>query len=133
MLSEKELRAQGDDEYMSPSQVQFFRYRLKVKAQDLRDRLYRNKEQCVVMRQPDETDAAVTEVQRSLALNIIERDSQELTSVVLALQIIDASHYGYCIDTGEPIGIDRLLVVPESLYSVEAMRTKEAKKLHMRR
>jgi DnaK suppressor protein len=133
VLSEKELRAQGDDEYMKHPQVQFFRCRLRMKAEGLRDRLYRNKEQCFVMRQSDETDAAAMEAQRSLSLNIIERDIQELTSVLLALQLINAGNYGYCIDTGEPIGVDRLLVVPESLYCVEAMRTKEAKSLHRRK
>lgn len=134
MLSEVALLAQGEDKYMDPVQIEFFRKRLEKKADELRERLYRNQQACQVLRQPDETDAAATEALRSLTLNIIARDSHELACVARALETIKSgSHYGYCHETGEPIGLRRLLVLPESLYSVESMRATEAKNLHRRR
>ncbi|MBL3828930.1 molecular chaperone DnaK [Pseudomonas syringae pv. theae] len=55
-----------------------------------------------------------------------------MSDVHKALEILALGDYGFCQETGEAIGIKRLLLVPESLYSVESMRALEAKGMHLR-
>ncbi|RON67396.1 hypothetical protein BK671_14425 [Pseudomonas fluorescens] len=117
---------------MSPAQIAFFKRRLKDKADDLSERMRRNQVIFFVERQPDQADAAATEELRSLTLNIIERDKKVLANIARALEMIESGNYGYCHETGEPIGLERLLALPESLYSVEFMRMKEVRSKHLR-
>ncbi|RMR22212.1 DnaK suppressor domain-containing protein [Pseudomonas syringae pv. persicae] len=58
---------------------------------------------------------------------MIESGRQALSNVLKALEILALGDYGFCQETGEAIGLKRLLPVPESLYSVESMRVLEAK------
>lgn len=132
MLNESELLAQNEDDYMNDAQVAFFKNLLEQKAVALKDRIRANQNACVIERQPDDADFASTEEQRTMAVNMIERDNKELVRVNRALAQIESGEYGYCVDLGEPIGVKRLLLVPESPYSVEAMRIREAKGLHQR-
>jgi DnaK suppressor protein len=68
-----------------------------------------------------------------MIVNMIERDKRALSNVRLALEAIVLGDYGFCRETGEPIGLPRLMLVPESLYSVESMRVQETKNAHLRR
>ena len=65
-------------------------------------------------------------------MSFVSRDTAELKRVSLALAAITEDEYGYCQETGVEIGIPRLLAVPESLYSVEAMSVIEAQRQHLR-
>ncbi|WP_375233117.1 TraR/DksA family transcriptional regulator, partial [Pseudomonas ficuserectae] len=77
-------------------------------------------------------DFASDEENRAVAASMIERDRQTLSHVLKALEILALGDYGFFQETGEAIGIKRLLLVPESLYSVESMRALEAKGMHQR-
>lgn len=125
-----ELLAQGDAEYMSVAQLAFFKSLLEEKRVAVQERVRANQGVCRIERQPDEVDFASTEEQRNMALNMIERDREELKRITLAIEMIEAGEYGYCLETGDPIGLKRLLAVPESLYSIETMRIREAKLAH---
>ena len=130
MITSDDLLAQPDDDYMNDQQLAFFRDRLSSKAQDLRDRLNAPHHDVEIERHPDEADFASDEEERAVAVKIIERDRVTLGQVSHALELIRQGDYGFCRETGEPIGIQRLLLVPESVYCVESMRVIEAKGRH---
>ncbi|RMU60697.1 DnaK suppressor protein [Pseudomonas savastanoi pv. glycinea] len=132
LMSVEQLLDQAEDEYMSVDQLAFFKDRLEVKAAELRDRLLSCQASCEIERHPDEADFASDEENRAVAASMIERDRQTLSHVLKALEILALGDYGFCQETGEAIGIKRLLLVPESLYSVESMRALEAKGMHQR-
>ncbi|VVP44983.1 TraR/DksA family transcriptional regulator [Pseudomonas fluorescens] len=132
LMSVEQLLDQADDEYMSVGQLAFFKNRLELKAAELRDRLLSCQASCEIERHPDEADFASDEEHRAMAASMIERDRQTLNYVRKALEILALGDYGFCQETGEAIGLKRLLLVPESLYSVESMRVLEAKGMHLR-
>lgn len=131
-MNAEQLLAQSADEYMSDVQIDFFRQMLISKAAALRERIETNQELCKIERQPDETDSASTEEDRAKATRLIEMDLQTLKQIDAAFQAIADGEYGYCADTGEPITLPRLLVIPESLLSVEAMQARESRSRHQR-
>lgn len=132
LMSVEQLLDQAEDEYMSADQLAFFKDRLEVKAAELRDRLLSCQASCEIERHPDEADFASDEENRVVAASMIERDRETLSHVLKALEILALGDYGFCQETGEAIGLKRLLLVPESLYSVESMRVLEAKGMHQR-
>lgn len=132
MLTDIELLSQSEDDYMCSAQLDFFKARLQTKVEDLRGRLTSNRLGCGIERHADVADFASDEEQRSFALQMIERDKIALNQVLNAIELIRLGDYGYCKETGEPIGLHRLLLVPESIYSVESMRVAEAAGRHQR-
>lgn len=132
MLTDADLLAQPEDDYMCATQLAFFKARLQTKVGDLRNRLTSNRLGCEAERHADEADFASDEEQRSFALQMIERDKVILNQALHAIELIRLGDYGYCKETGEPIGLQRLLLVPESVYSVESMRVLEALGRHQR-
>lgn len=130
MITSDDLLAQPHDDYMNDQQLAFFKDRLSTKAQDLRDRLNAHQHDVEIERHPDEADFASDEEERAVAVRMIERDRATLGQVSHALELIRVRDYGFCKETGEPIGLSRLLLVPESVYSVESMRVIEAKGRH---
>lgn len=131
LLTQTELLAQGEDDYMSEEQVAFFKQCLQDKASAIQSRIAGSQGACEVERHADEGDSASVEEARTLTIRLIERDRADLVRIQHALDAIAEGGYGFCADTGEPIGIQRLLIVPESLYSVETMRIREAKGQHL--
>ncbi|HBO2935406.1 TPA: TraR/DksA family transcriptional regulator [Pseudomonas aeruginosa] len=131
-MNVEQLLAQSAEEYMSQGQVEFFRQKLTEKAAMLRERIEKNQSLFKIERQPDEADSASIEEDRSKATRLIEMDLQTLKQIDAAFKAIDAGEYGYCAVTGEPITLQRLLVIPESLLSVEAMQASELRSRHQR-
>lgn len=131
-MNVEQLLAQSADEYMNADQLEFFRQKLAEKAAMLRERIEKNQALCKIERQPDEADSASTEEDRAKATRLIEMDLQTLKQIDAAFQAIADGEYGYCADTGEPITLQRLLVIPESLLCVEAMQARESRSRHQR-
>ncbi|RMS28743.1 TraR/DksA family transcriptional regulator [Pseudomonas ficuserectae] len=132
LMSVEQLLGQAEVAYMGVDQLAFFKDRLEVKAAELRDRLLSYQTSCEIERHSDEADFASDEENRAVAASMIERDRQTLRHVLKALEILALGAYGFCQETGEAIGLKRLLLVPESLYSIESMRVLEAKGMHQR-
>lgn len=126
------LEQQLEDAYMDTGQLDFFKARLQAKAADLRGRLRSYQASCEIERHPDAGDFASDEEHRAITGTMIERDKLALGCANQALDALAHGDYGFCRETGEPIGLPRLLLVPESLYSVESMRVREAKGAHQR-
>lgn len=74
---------------------------------------------------PDPADRATQEEEYALELRTRDRERKLLVKVQAAIRKIDEGDYGYCLDTGEPIGLKRLLARPTATLSVEAQERRE--------
>lgn len=78
----------------------------------------------------DEADLAQYEETSRMALRVIERETKLLRKIDKALKNIRTGDYGYCLESGEPIGIDRLLIRPTAEYCAEVKNQMEKKEKH---
>jgi DnaK suppressor protein len=125
-LTESQLLAAPKSEYMSEAQQEFFRQRLLA----LRDQLMENLRDTTEHLQgtevaSDPSDRATQEEEQAIELRARDRERKLLKKIDEALARITAGSYGYCEDTGEPIGIARLLARPVATLSVEAQDKRE--------
>jgi len=116
-----------DEPYMNPGQLAYFRRKLLDWRQALLDEW-----QQAVSQSPagsenlgDEADRASWESQHTLDLRTRDRYRRLLAEIDAALQRIDDGSYGYCEDTGEPIGLQRLEARPIASLTVEAQERRE--------
>ena len=77
---------------------------------------------------PDPADRATQEEEYALELRTRDRERKLLNKIQASLRLIDEGEYGYCQDTGEPIGLKRLLARPTATLSVEAQERRERMK-----
>jgi DnaK suppressor protein len=128
-LTEAEVLAMPDSEYMKDKQIEFFR----AKLQSLKDDLLSNagettehlREDTSIV--PDPADRATIEEEHALELRTRDRERKLLKKIEQSIQRIDAGDYGYCDETGEPIGVGRLLARPTATLSLEAQQRRELK------
>jgi DnaK suppressor protein len=128
-LTEAELLAMPESEYMNEKQLEFFRNRL----QEQKDALLSNagettehlREDTSIV--PDPADRATIEEEHALELRTRDRERKLLKKISQSLGRIEAGDYGYCDETGEPIGLGRLLARPTATLSLEAQQRREMK------
>jgi DnaK suppressor protein len=124
--TEADLLAQSEDEYMSPAQLDFFRRKLQSLEAELRanagETTEHLRETTLV---PDPADRATIEEEHALELRTRDRERKLIKKVQQALANIEAGEYGYCEETGEPIGLARLLARPTATLSIEAQQRRE--------
>lgn len=128
-LSEAELMAMPDAEYMSDKQLDFFRARLETQKEDLLSNAgetteHLREDTSIV---PDPADRATIEEEHALELRTRDRERKLLKKISQALVRIDSGEYGFCDETGEPIGLGRLLARPTATLSLEAQQRRELK------
>lgn len=127
-LTEQELLAMSDKDYMNDKQLEFFRNRLTEMEAELRHNAGQTtenlRESTVV---PDSADRATIEEEHALELRTRDRERKLLKKVQAAIKRIDEGEYGYCEETGEPIGVRRLLARPTATLSLEAQERREIK------
>lgn len=127
-LTEQELLAMSDKDYMNDKQLEFFRNRLTEMEAELRHNAGQTtenlRESTVV---PDPADRATIEEEHALELRTRDRERKLLKKVQAAIKRIDEDEYGYCEETGEPIGVRRLLARPTATLSLEAQERREIK------
>ena len=128
-MTDDELLAMPDSEYMNIKQMTYFRLKLielkqgilinaGATSEHLRD------ESAVV---PDPTDRATIEEEHALELRTRDRERKLLKKIEQSIARIDAGDYGYCDETGEAIGVGRLLARPTATLSLEAQQRRELK------
>lgn len=78
----------------------------------------------------DPSDRATSEEQSSIALRIVDREQKLLPKIRQSLERIRLGEYGYCMESGEEIGILRLLARPTAEYCAEVKALKEMKEHH---
>ncbi|MFT3779400.1 MAG: RNA polymerase-binding protein DksA [Ottowia sp.] len=128
-LSDAEVIAMPDGEYMNDKQLAFFR----LKLVELKDGILANagqtaenlRDDTVVV--PDPADRATIEEEHALELRTRDRERKLLKKIEQSIARIDAGDYGYCDETGEPIGVPRLLARPTATLSLEAQQRREMK------
>jgi DnaK suppressor protein len=124
--SEQELLNAPPEEYMSPAQLAFFRQRLLSMREELLANADATSAQLKkVEAVADVSDRATLEEEYTLELRTRDRERKLLHKIDAALRRIEDGSYGYCEDTGEPIGIPRLLARPTATLSIEAQERRE--------
>ncbi len=126
LLSEEALFAMSEDDYMNSDQLDFFRHRLL----EMREDILKNAQETTENLQefllvPDPVDRATIEEEHALELRARDRERKLLLKIEEALNRINKGEYGYCEETGEPIGLRRLLARPTATLSLEAQERRE--------
>ena len=124
--TEEELLRQPEADYMNAEQLEFFRQRLTSMENDIRNNVDETTEhlrETVIV--PDPADRATIEEEHALELRTRDRERKLLKKIKQALERINAGEYGYCEETGDPIGIPRLLARPTATLSLEAQQRRE--------
>jgi len=117
------------EDFMNLNQVKYFRDKLLLWKADL----VRNSQTTIQNLQeenrifPDDADRASTESDRSLELRTRDRQRKLISKIDQALKRLDDGTYGYCEETGEPIGFARLDARPTATLSVDAQERHERK------
>ena len=128
-LTDAELLAMPDSEYMNDKQMAAFRQKLALLKQDILNSAGETtehlREDTVVV--PDPADRATIEEEHALELRTRDRERKLLKKIEQSIARIDAGDYGYCDETGEPIGVGRLLARPTATLSLEAQQRRELK------
>ena len=128
-LSDAEVIAMPDAEYMNDKQLAFFR----IKLVQLKDDILQNADQTTEQLRkdtvvvPDPADRATIEEEHALELRTRDRERKLLKKIEQSIARIDSGDYGYCDETGEPIGVPRLLARPTATLSLEAQQRRELK------
>ena len=113
-------------DYMNEAQREFFRQRLLALRNQLEENLRDTTEHLQETEvASDPSDRATQEEEQAIELRARDRERKLLKKIDEALGRIKAGTYGYCEDTGEPIGIARLLARPVATLTVEAQDKRE--------
>ena len=125
-LSEEDVLKAPDKDYMNEAQLAFFKRRLV----ELRDQLLQNADDTGEHLRENEvttdpSDRATLEEEYTLELRTRDRERKLLKKVEKSLRMIDDGSYGFCEETGEPIGVARLIARPTATLSLEAQERRE--------
>jgi DnaK suppressor protein len=128
-LSDAEVLAMPESEYMNDKQIEFFR----AKLNELKEGVLSNagettehlREDTSIV--PDPADRATIEEEHALELRTRDRERKLLKKIMQSLARLDSGEYGYCDETGEPIGLGRLIARPTATLSLEAQQRRELK------
>ncbi|MEO8810470.1 MAG: RNA polymerase-binding protein DksA [Rhodanobacter sp.] len=123
----KDYRPSSDEEYMSPRHLAYFRNKLR----DWRDQLVEESRQTMdnlreeVRDVGDEAERATRETENSLELRTRDRYRKLISKIDKALRRIEEGSYGFCEETDEEIGVDRLDARPIATLSLDAQERRE--------
>src|SRR4249920_1038648 len=125
-LTDEEILKAPEKDYMNEAQLAFF----KKKLVELRDQLLQNADDTGEHLRENEittdpSDRATLEEEYTLELRTRDRERKLLKKVEKSLRMIDDGSYGYCEETGEPIGVPRLIARPMTTLSIEAQERRE--------
>ena len=128
-LTEAELLAMPEAEYMNDKQIDFFRARLQQQKDDLLSNAgetteHLREDTSIV---PDPADRATIEEEHALELRTRDRERKLLKKIAQSLDRLGSNDYGFCDETGEPIGLARLMARPTATLSLEAQQRRELK------
>ena len=122
-----DYRPSDKEEYMNDMQLEYFRQKLLFwkksligQSMDTLDDLKQGG-----LNQPDQIDRASLESDKALELRTRDRARKLISKIDEALKRIEDGTYGYCEETGDPIGLERLEVRPVATLSIEAQERHE--------
>jgi DnaK suppressor protein len=116
-----------DEPFMNDRQLEYFKQKLQTWKEDI---LRESREtvthlQSETENHPDLADRASSETDRALELRTRDRQRKLISKIDEALRRIEEGAYGYCEETGEPIGLARLEARPIATLSLEAQERHE--------
>ena len=116
-----------NEEFMNENQLEFFRQKLIIWKNELLDEASFTKDDLSEegLQRPDIADRAQVESDASIKLRTRDRERKLINKIDSALRRIDIGTYGYCEDTGEPIGLKRLMARPIASLCLEAQERHE--------
>lgn len=116
-----------DEEYMNETQLEYFRQKLENWKKSIVSQSVDTLEDLRQggLSQPDEIDRASLETDKALDLRTKDRIRKLINKIDEALDRIEDGTYGYCEETGEPIGLERLEARPVATLSIEAQERHE--------
>ena len=125
-LTEAEVLKQPESEYMSKEQLAFF----KEKLVELRSQILHNATDTGEHLRDNEvatdpSDRATQEEEYTLELRTRDRERKLLKKVDKVIRMVDDGSFGWCEETGEPIGLARLIARPTATLSIEAQERRE--------
>lgn len=133
LMTDEDILSMTEDDYMNEVQLAFFKARLL----HLEEEMVANAKKTTQAFQEQDTnyiadpsDRATLEEEYALELRTRDRERKLLQKIRSALELIESGDYGYCEDTGEPIGLKRLLARPTATLSVEAQERREKLQKH---
>ena len=115
------------EKYMCSKQKAFF----KKKLIEWKDEIIKSNSKILFVNEdqeissPDVVDQASSQAEKTIEMRTINRQRKLLTKIDKAIKRIDKDAYGYCEETGEPIGIKRLIARPIATLSIEAQEKHE--------
>ncbi|HAW33284.1 MAG TPA: RNA polymerase-binding protein DksA [Alphaproteobacteria bacterium] len=123
----KDYRPSADEPFMNDMQKEYFRRKLIAWREEL---LHDSEETLDNLKQggmtvPDISDRASAEADKALELRTRDRMRKVISKIDAALEKIEDGSYGYCEETGEPIGLERLIARPIATLSIEAQERHE--------
>ena len=122
-----DYKPSADEEYMNDMQIEYFLQKLL----DWKKSLVNQSEDTLEdlrqggLNQPDDIDRASLETDKALDLRTKDRARKLISKIDDALARIENGSYGYCEETGDPIGLDRLEARPVATLSIEAQERHE--------
>ena len=125
-LTEAALRKMPASQYMNEQQLEFFRDKLMTMRNELIENAGNTSEHLREhTAEPDPADQATIEEENALELRARDRERKLLKKIDEALRRIADESYGYCEETGDPIGIPRLLARPTATLTIDAQTRRE--------
>jgi DnaK suppressor protein len=127
LADKPEYRPSEDEEFMNERQLEYFKQKLLNWKEDIlrESRETLNHLQSETENHPDLADRATSETDRALELRTRDRQRKLISKIDEALRRIEDGSYGYCEETGEPIGVARLEARPIATLSLEAQERHE--------
>ena len=122
-----DYKPSADEEFLNPRQLEYFRRRLDKARADLLSELEAIQQAAAAGggHEGDQTDQASAETEREFETLNRDRVRLLLRQTEQALARLDSGTFGYCLDTGEPIGLKRLVAQPTTSLSLEAQEKRE--------
>ena len=124
---DEDYKPTDSEPFMNERQIEYFRRKLLAWKEDI---LRESKETLTHLQDenhilPDVADRASSETDRSLELRTRDRQRKLISKIDSALKRVQDGSYGYCEETGEPIGLKRLDARPTATLSIEAQERHE--------
>lgn len=132
-MTDNDILNMSEDDYMNDVQLAFFKHRLIILENEMVDnakkttQAFQEQDTNYIA---DPSDRATIEEEYALELRTRDRERKLLQKIRSALALIESGDYGYCEDTGEPIGLKRLLARPTASLSIEAQERREKMQKH---
>ncbi len=122
-----DYRPSADEEYMCEKHLMYFRQKLLFWKKSLIGQSMGTLDDLKQggLNQPDQIDRASLESDKALELRTRDRARKLISKIDDALKRIEDGSYGYCEETGDPIGLERLEARPVTTYSIEAQERHE--------